>query len=285
MIVTAGSTNVSVYFYITQDNDGGAPGEPKTGLLFSDIETGGSASYMRQGAARTDFSLITLASASAAHSDGGFILVDDTNMPGIYRCDVPDAAFATGVDQVIIYLVVAAANNAVVHPLLIDITDANFRDVGLGIKLEYLLNTALPTNWATDVGAGSALDYIADDGTAVYDRTTDSLQAVRDRGDAFWNTLPDTNATLNNIPFVFKDTNGSYVTSASGITITRSIDGAAFGAVSGTTVGEVGNGVYQIDASAADMNGGIITFRIVATGGTPAAPVDKFVTIVTRTGT
>ncbi len=62
-----------------------SPGEPVTGLLFSDIETGGSASYARQGAARVDLTLITLASASAAHADGGFILVDDTNMPGLYR--------------------------------------------------------------------------------------------------------------------------------------------------------------------------------------------------------
>ena len=123
MIVTAGSTNVSVYFYIVQDASGTSPGEPVTGLLFSDIETGGSASYARQGAARVDLTLITLASASAAHSDGGFILVDDTNMPGVYRCDYADATFATGVDQVFLSLVVASAKNAVAAPILVDITD------------------------------------------------------------------------------------------------------------------------------------------------------------------
>lgn len=48
--------------------------------------------------------------------------------------------------------------------------------------LQYLVNTALPTNWATNVTANSALDYLADDGTAVYDRTTDSLQAIADAG-------------------------------------------------------------------------------------------------------
>ena len=123
MIVKAGSTNVSVYYYIVQDASGTSPGEPVTGLLFSNIETGGSASYARQGAARVDLTLITLASASAAHSDGGFILVDDTNMPGLYRCDYPDAAFATGVDQVFLSIVVAAANNAVAAPILVDISD------------------------------------------------------------------------------------------------------------------------------------------------------------------
>lgn len=147
MIVTAGSTNVSVYYYIVQDASATSPGEPVTGLLFSDIETGGSASYARQGAARTDLTLVTLASASAAHTDGGFILVDDTNMPGLYRCDYPDAAFATGVDQVFLQIVVASANNAVAAPILVDITDVDLRDSVRGGM------TALP-NAAADAAGG-----------------------------------------------------------------------------------------------------------------------------------
>jgi len=147
MIITAGATDKSVYFYITGNAAHASPGDPITGLLFSDIETGGSASYARQGAVRTDFALITLASASAAHADGGFILVDDTNMPGVYRCDVPDAAFATGVDQVIVDLLVASANNANVAPLLIDITDVDLRDAVRGGM------TALP-NAAADAAGG-----------------------------------------------------------------------------------------------------------------------------------
>ena len=123
MKIKSGSINVSVYYYIVQDASSTSPGEPVTGLLFSDIETGGSASYVRQGAARSDLTIITLASANAAHSDGGFILVDDTNMPGLYRCDYPDAAFATGVDQVFLQIVVASANNAVAAPILVDIDD------------------------------------------------------------------------------------------------------------------------------------------------------------------
>jgi hypothetical protein len=59
--------------------------------------------------------------------------------------------------------------------------DTALSDIGL----QYLVNTALPTNWATDITANSALDQLADDGTAVYevyDRTTDSLQAIADSG-------------------------------------------------------------------------------------------------------
>jgi len=129
MITAPNATNKSLYFYIVGDSGHASPGEPITGLLFSDIETGGSASYARQGAARVDLALITLASASAAHADGGFILVDDINMPGVYRCDFPDAAFAGGVDQVILSIVIAAANNAVAAPLLVDIADINMNSI------------------------------------------------------------------------------------------------------------------------------------------------------------
>ena len=146
MIITAGATNKSVYFYIVGDASHASPGDPLTGLLFSDIETGGSASYARQGAARVDLTLITLASASAAHADGGFIEVDVTNMPGVYRCDFPDAAWVTGVDQVVCHLVVASANNAAVAPILVDITNIDLRDaVRAGM-------TALPAAAADGAG-------------------------------------------------------------------------------------------------------------------------------------
>ena len=73
------------------------------------------------------------------------------------------------------------------------------------------------------------------------------------------------------------------VTAATGLAVTRAIDGGAFGDGTGTLT-EVANGMYQYDASAADMNGGIITFRFVATGGAPGAADDRFLTIITGGG-
>ena len=145
MRIGPGSTDVSVYFYIVQDASATSPGEPVTGLLFSDIETGGSASYARQGAARVDLTLITLASASAAHADGGFILVDDTNMPGLYRCDYPDAAFASGVDQAMLQIVVASAKNAVASPIFVDLSSQQTGDSFAR------LGTPTDTDIATDI--------------------------------------------------------------------------------------------------------------------------------------
>ena len=123
MIIEAGKLNVTVPVYFVDDVSGTATGEPTTGLLFSNIETGGSASYHRQGAARVDFSLVTQ-TVAGAHTDGGFVLIDDTNMPGVYRLDVPDLAFATGVDFVIIQLVAASGNDTLMRPIIVDLSPA-----------------------------------------------------------------------------------------------------------------------------------------------------------------
>ena len=97
--------------------------------------------------------------------------------------------------------------------------------------------------------------------------------------------LPVQNVALDNIEFLFVAASDHVtpVTGATGTAVTRSIDGGAFGAGTGT-LAEVANGIYQYDASAADMNGGKITFRFTGTGGTPGAPDDAFVTIVTGAG-
>lgn len=108
----------------------------------------------------------------------------------------------------------------------------------------------------------------------------DAVDKIRD------GLLPTQNATFDDIPFLFVDSTDDVtpVTGATGIVITRSLDGAAFGAVSGTTVTEIGFGMYHIDASAADMNAGKIVFRITASGGTPNAPHDAQVSIITGGG-
>jgi len=107
-----------------------------------------------------------------------------------------------------------------------------------------------------------------------------AAQKIRDE------ILPTQNAAFNNIQFLFVAASDHVtpVTGATGMAVTRSIDGAAFGSGTGTGPTEIGNGIYQYDASAADMNGGVITFRFTATGGTPGAPDDAFVTIVTGGG-
>jgi len=102
-------TSKSAYFYIVD-----ALGSPLTGLAYN--SAGASAYYTRSGAAAVAITLATLASASAAWSSGGFKEVDATNAPGLYRLDLPNAALASGVDEVFISLKFTGVN---VQPLKI----------------------------------------------------------------------------------------------------------------------------------------------------------------------
>lgn len=131
-----------------------------------------------------------------------------------------------------------------------------------------------------DWNVGKGGYSLATDGVSAAALAAAAIDKIRD------GLLPTQNAAFNNLEFLFvaASDHATPVTGAGGMAVTRSIDGGSFGAGTGTGPAEVGNGIYQYDASAADMNGGIITFRFTATSGTPGAPDDRFVTIVTGGG-
>ena len=178
MIIKPGATNVTVnvYFADIPTIGWGATGNsaPKTGLLFSNIETGGSASYQRQGGARVDFTLVTQ-TAAGAHTDGGFVLIDDTNMPGLYRLDVPDAAFASGVDFATIHLVAASANNAIMRPVEVSIVD-----YGTATAVAAIPTTAMRgTDNAATATALATVDTVVDGIQTDLSNATDGLGAIK----------------------------------------------------------------------------------------------------------
>jgi hypothetical protein len=98
--IAPGSTSQSIELYL------GA-----TGLTAS--TTGLSARYNRTRTASVSIPLVarTIAQAWTA---GGFAEVDATNMPGVYRLDVPDAALAAGADDVTIVVRGASGTNGAV---------------------------------------------------------------------------------------------------------------------------------------------------------------------------
>lgn len=102
-IVTKGATSQSFDVWIRDSSS--SVGAGLTGLVFNS----GSlvASYKRTAAARVAITLATQ-TVTGAFSSGGFVEVDATNMPGLYRLDVPDAAFASGVAGVVVMLKGAA---------------------------------------------------------------------------------------------------------------------------------------------------------------------------------
>jgi hypothetical protein len=100
----AGNTSTVEYINITKSNSGIA----LTGLTYN--SSGLTAYYIRSGAAP---SVITLSSqtASGSYASGGFIAVDNTNMPGLYRIDIPNAVFNPGVSKATVYVRGAANMN------------------------------------------------------------------------------------------------------------------------------------------------------------------------------
>jgi hypothetical protein len=72
-----------------------------TGLTYQ--SSGLTAYYIRPGGAPTSISLASQ-TVSGAFASGGFVAVDNANMPGLYRIDIPNAAFNSGVSKVTVYL-------------------------------------------------------------------------------------------------------------------------------------------------------------------------------------
>lgn len=78
-----------------QDNSGTNPGDPLTGLVYNSASL---VCYYREGPTGT-VTQLTLASQTVggAHTDGGFVELSSTNMPGMYRLDLSDAMCDGGV--------------------------------------------------------------------------------------------------------------------------------------------------------------------------------------------
>jgi hypothetical protein len=98
--IAPGSTSQSIELYLGI-----------TGLTTS--STGLSAYFNRTRTASVSIPLVARTIAQAWTS-GGFAEVDATNMPGVYRLDVPDAALAAGADDVTIVVRGASGTNGAV---------------------------------------------------------------------------------------------------------------------------------------------------------------------------
>lgn len=104
-VITGGATDQSVMVFVA---DSSSPvGAGLTGLVYN--SSGLTAYYARTRGTATAITLATLAAADSAHSDGGFKEIDPTNMPGVYRLDLPDAVVADGVLSAVVMLKGAAS--------------------------------------------------------------------------------------------------------------------------------------------------------------------------------
>jgi hypothetical protein len=129
LAIKAGSTSVKLYLFI-QDSSV-TTGAGLTGLAFNTASL--VASYVRPVGSRVAITLATQ-TVTGGYSSGGFVEVDATNMPGLYRFDVPDAAIAIGVRSVVVMLK-GATNMA---PVVLEI------DLLAEVSVAYWAGTELP---------------------------------------------------------------------------------------------------------------------------------------------
>ena len=97
-----GIPNRTIYLFLTEPSTAA----PKTGLLYSGI----IASYVRPLAARLPITPLITQTVTGVHSDGGFVEVDATNMPGLYRFDLPDNVTAVAAHSVHVTITDIATN-------------------------------------------------------------------------------------------------------------------------------------------------------------------------------
>ena len=136
--IYAGSTSQTVRFFI-QDTSS-TVGAGLTGLTHS---SSGLTCYYSKGIAAA--TAVTLASqtATGAYTSGGFCAVDGTNMPGLYRLDLPDVVVDTEAE--VIVMLKGAANMA---PVAIRITAKKLQAnaVTVADKTGYTLTVTPPTS-------------------------------------------------------------------------------------------------------------------------------------------
>ncbi len=228
-IIKKGSVDRAVYLKIIDSTDG----TPETGVVYN--TSGIDLWYRREGAAKVSITEATLAALTTAHADGGFLHVGD----GIYRLDLPDAAWATGANQVYIG---GTVTGMIVIGGVVKLVDYDPEDtVRMGL-------TALP-NAAAAANGGLP--------------TVDATNSVKIRGPL------KKGQALTAFPFIlFDSTTGAPKpgVTVGGITVTRQIDGGSASAGTLGSVTEQGDGVYLVDWGTGDTNGNAIVFRASATG-------------------
>lgn len=150
------ATDVTVYLF-AQDSSK-TTGVGLAGLAYNTASL--TAYYVRPLGSATAITLATQ-TVTGAHSDGGFVEVDATNMPGVYRLDLPDAVCATGVPSAVVMLK-GAANLAPIV-LEIQLTDFDLNDASPNVTVADMASDSLTADaLKADAGAEIA-DAILDE--------------------------------------------------------------------------------------------------------------------------
>jgi len=156
MIVLKGATDVTTYFVLRL----AATGVEATGLTITNFDL----QYTRSGVAPTaKVDATALAATDSAHGDNQAIEIDATDQPGLYRVDWPDAAFATGVREVILTVKCATVFTEHLRVALVSYNDQD----GVRMGLTALPNAAADAAGGLPISDAGGLDLDAQIGTDI----------------------------------------------------------------------------------------------------------------------
>ena len=155
-----------------------------TGLVFN--SAGLTAYYYREGAgAAVAITLATMTLGTWASS--GFVVVDGTNMPGVYQLAVPDAAFATGANSVVVML--KGATNMAPVVLEVELTQWDTQTVLSTLVWDFVIEGSYKAKELVRLFAGALLGKCSGAATTTvnYRNTADSLNRISATVDPYGN--------------------------------------------------------------------------------------------------
>lgn len=249
MVCKTNSTSTKVRVFI-QDSSS-TVGAGLTGLVFNTASLTGY--YIKEGGTATAISFVT--ATLGTFTSSGFIVVDGTNMPGLYEIGIPNAALDTA-GSVTFYL--KGATNMAPCVFEIEMISTDFQDAVHG-GMSCLPNTAVTTN-ASLVTSGTGTDQI-----------------TLSSGRVSLNNNLRKNVAFNNFVFMMTDSTNHAPVTGKTVTVTRSLDGAAFGAGTLSAVTEVANGLYSVNFGSGDLNANCVILR--CTAATSDDTVERIITV------
>lgn len=268
--------NTSRTEYVFIQNSSVSTGAGLTGLVFN--TAGLTAYYAVERGAATAITLVTQ-TATGAYSSGGFCAVDATNMPGLYRFDIPNAVFATADKSVV--MLKGATNMA---PVLLEYQVVGFNpEDGVRLGLTAIPNVAQGTTGAISTGNATGQVTVATNNDKTgYSLTTAPLTTAGTAA-AVWDALLASYTTSNSFGARIIRTrstspsNETFITSSNhiaadvhelqaGVIVAADFSAGAIdaNALATSAVTEIADGILNRSLASAGAAGNIVITSIVS---------------------
>lgn len=249
--ILAGSTSqsINVDLYIL------ASGAAQTGLVFNSTSLTANYSFTGANATSTSITLVTLAAVTTAYSSGGFKELDATNMPGLYRLDLPNAALATSKGREVVITINGFSGMATRH-IKIELTAVDNQSIAFGLTLAKTTNIT----GFNDIAASAVV----------------SSGAITTSSGAVSTVTNLTNApTAGDFTATMKTSIGTAVAGSAVASVTGNVGGNVTGSV-GSVIGAVGSVTGAVGSVTGNV-GGNVTGSIGSLGTTAKTDVSTAV--------